>query len=526
MLAVAMLTGGLCWTHEARAIDIQGVENAAADLPRIYARLRPAGGGPLYESFLGADILAFFDTGASGILVSDETATELGLPRVTDVEFQDVGVGGVDSFDVSQPFMVELANFAGFDEPVYTHVYDNQRTQIGPVPAPVGNLFGGLDVFGMPLMLGKTVVFDSRPPNDPVNIGFIETTIYESSPSNPSVPLTHRTIVLSYGDFSRFTQVVATGPGAPPPPLPEPTLAHNPFVGPNPLLAIEPGDADDTPAVKVSYNGQSSEGSWLFDSGATVSMIKLTKAAELGVAYSTDPAHDGESDDPQLVGVPLEDQFQLTLTGVGGETKRAGFYLDALVLPTEEGSADADDPMNIRFLRAPVLVADISVKDPVTQDVLVLDGVLGMNFLTASWLADETPGAPISLDPIAGAFDFLVFDEPSGTLKLRFDPDLIAKGDLDATGSIDDLDIALFVAALQNADEAGFHVDVPWGVFQAGDFTGDNLVNAADIDGFVATMADATGLSPSEVRAMIPEPATMGIVLLLGPVVLRRGRGR
>ncbi len=89
----------------------------------------------------------------------------------------------------------------------------------------------------------------------------------------------------------------------------------------------------------------------------------------------------------------------------------AGFNLDSFLVPTMEGDG-------FNFLNAPVLVTDITVKDPLTLDTLTLDGIFGMNFMVAS--------ANIStFDIRAGAFNWVVFDEPNGVLGLDLKTDLI-----------------------------------------------------------------------------------------------------
>src|SRR5690242_6005910 len=80
------------------ATDIQ-VFNAGLDNPAINALLKPAGGG---DPFSGPDplgggdsfnIFGFLDTGASGVLLSKETASGLNVGMVPGVTFEDVGIG-------------------------------------------------------------------------------------------------------------------------------------------------------------------------------------------------------------------------------------------------------------------------------------------------------------------------------------------------------------------------------------------------------------------------------------------------
>jgi hypothetical protein len=116
-------------------------------------------------------------------------------------------------------------------------------------------------------------------------------------------------------------------------------------------------------------------------------------------------------------GERIADQFRLTLNGVGGDSVLAGFYLDDLMVRTMEGGLDDDSPDHFHFLHAPVLVGDITVKDPTKADgdpdqFLTLDGIFGMNFLIASGLIDSADdsngGLPSTIAP--GAFDWVTVD--------------------------------------------------------------------------------------------------------------------
>ena len=112
----------------ARATDIRGIMPAALDQPQINAAIRlPAAVGaplndPLYADFgqgtRAFNVTAFLDTGASGVLLSNNTASFLGdlynpgVPTATyngkTVVYQDVGVAGSDNFRVSIPVQVSI----------------------------------------------------------------------------------------------------------------------------------------------------------------------------------------------------------------------------------------------------------------------------------------------------------------------------------------------------------------------------------------------------------------------------------
>lgn len=402
--------------------DVSGVQAAALDQPQIHALFKStASGAPLTASDgMGGtsfDVQAFLDTGTSGMLLSQETAQGLGIASSTyqgqTVTYADVGVGGAELFDVSTPVYTSLAPFiptADVDNPAtYTSVYNQNygpvRTQINRTPAD--DLIGPLDILGMPLLQNKVMVMNPRPvenlenmytwvynPGTPFNAGAVDT--------NPGIPTTNRHVKLSYGNFTRFSQVTPTGAAGP-------NLNANPFIGPDPTRALLTNPPPDTtPPVQLTQGTHSTTGSFLFDTGAAASFISVNLANQLHVHYK---AGTYNTDNPVLVddnGTPLPNQFVIPLGGIGGTLNAAGFYADSLTLPTVEGQG-------IRFLKAPLLVADVSVQDPVTQQTLTLDGDFGMNFLVAS--ADISTGFPT--DITAGAFDWEVFDQPNGLLGLQ-----------------------------------------------------------------------------------------------------------
>jgi hypothetical protein len=110
-------------------------------------------------------------------------------------------------------------------------------------------------------------------------------------------------------------------------------------------------------------------------------------------------------------GTPIPNQFVLPLGGLGsnGPLNAAGFYLDSMSLQTAEGTT-------VQFTHAPVLVVDITVQDPATQQALTLDGDFGMNYLVASINLDASGlGGNSSASP----WDWVTFDQPHGVLGLE-----------------------------------------------------------------------------------------------------------
>lgn len=411
-------------------VDIIGVQNAALDQPQINALLRPGGGGdPLTADPLdpfGFSIQGFLDTGASGVLLSKETVDGLGVGRVPGVIYEDVGVGGSASFNVSTPLLVDLAPFTpltALDNPL---AYDQRsgplRVQINPNDADP--LIGAVDVFGMPVMQNRVVVMDPKPLNsfaDPM-----QTYLYnpgtpfrpQTAGSDPGIPHTSTSVALTFASFSRFSRIAPTGAEGP-------TQSANPFIGPNPLAKIDPKVAPgNVPGVGLKLGDREVNASLLLDTGAAASVISKDIAAQLGVRERPgalpgdppvlerfDPAH------PELPGTAIDNQFVVTLAGIGGNQQAAGFFLDAMIVHTREGNvANDNDPHHLRYLGAPVLVADISLQDPLTQQTFTLDGLFAMNFLVASVFFSE----PFTLgDFNPSPFDWIVFDPQQSVLALQ-----------------------------------------------------------------------------------------------------------
>jgi len=486
------------------ALVFSGVNEAALDQPRINAAITLPGSpdtpltatvddlifGGTTQTF---NIQAFFDTGASGVLMSKETAEALGVPLAEGVEFGDVGVGGISFFDVSEDVMVRLAPFtptADVDNPdtftsTYDQVFGPLRMQVAQTNASF--LTGPLDVFGMPVFQGKTVVMDTRPVGQIA--GTINTTVHDSADNAAFIPPAHLTIPTTDADFAPFTTVTPDGAQGP-------TLNDNPFIGPDPTAALgASSQANHTPGVKTFDDDQLVEGSWLFDTGAAASIISSDTAAGHHVRYV--PGTEGTENpqlerfdpaDPDAPGTPLAEQFTLQVGGVGGVTTKAGFFLESLTLPTVEGEP-------ITFTDAPALVADIELQDPDTLEKLTLDGILGMNYFAGS--------ASLDFSAInASAFDFFSFDQPTGAIGLTFNPAL-----LDTAGYLDAM-----ASGWQQPTDAGW---------DGGDLNGDGVVDEFDLARLAVMWPQGQSTTFAEAVAaagFVPEPGTAAVLVGLGGV--------
>jgi hypothetical protein len=447
------------------ATEIPGILPVAYDQPQIYGALVRSGDTPLVQELLGdAYFKAFLDTGASGIVLDPFYAGELGFNLTpyqyngTGVVFSDVAVGGSVDYQVSEPLELRLAAYQPYelvnDVGIFTTVYNQRsgpaRLQLGPIGST-----GEINVIGMPAMVGKVLVVDPKP-MDGVLLGLsaafdqLHSYVYhpgtpyfaDTSYTDPGIPATDRHIRLTMVDVSRFTATSPAGAEAP-------ALARNPFIGPNPLNAIDGSvPAGSTPGITITRGELNATGSFLFDTGAAFSFISEAMAAQLQVRYragtfgtaapvleSFDPAN------PGLEGTALTQTIQYDVSGIGGAVTVAGFYLDALLVRTTEGDpANPDDPAHLRYTHTPVIVYDVAVKDPTNNDELVLDGVFGMNMLVASALVEFIiPGFPVIADVRLAPFDWLVFDEPNALLGVNIGRSI--DDDADDDGVRDAVDI-------------------------------------------------------------------------------------
>lgn len=419
---------------------------------------------------------AFLDTGASGHLLSNETAgigedldpdnpaDGLGVVRQkvggNYATFEDVGGGGSVQFHISEPLYMQygphttLSAFSIPGDPdfhpklgeFYSMPTTPSRTQIGPVPRPDPfDSLAGLDVVGMPAMQGKVVVMDNRGLNqfavtqDLDDAAVMNTFIYNPGTAfdpvdaaetqlsvNPGIPTVNRRIKLSYANLDPFSTTSA-GAAAP-------TTSTNPFVGKDPVKLLDGVSQPDTPGITVSYDNRNATGNFLLDTGAGASFISRAMAGKMGIHY--DPARlpgdpqGGTPADPQLLdanGNPLPEQFQLTIAAFGADDPNdngdssniviSGFYLDFLLVRTMEGDAANDnDPNHLKFIHAPILVNDISTSRLVNGNLetLTLDGVFGMNFLAATAIPPTSIFDPVFTSP--GAFDWIVYNDAEGWL--------------------------------------------------------------------------------------------------------------
>jgi hypothetical protein len=360
---------------------LDGVYEAAIDLPRISFILKREPNGPAMNS--AGDLLqnyAFLDTGASGVLLSRQTATAVGLATEPNARFVDVGIGGEEYFDVSEPVHIGLGDFelTGIRNEKSYKLLGPGRIQLRREGLSL--LGEGIDVMGMPVMAGRVFVLDSGATNE---AGFFAACIKERG--DESIPESDIVVALRFENFLNTSNPRNKGP--------LPSLSYNPVID----------------NVVVSYRGKSSKGNWLLDTGATISFISSEQAQRLGLVDKRGTAL-------------VRKAFSLPLGGVGTMVDVPGFEVDRLTVPTLSGG-------DLVFHKARIGVHDVRYFDEEEGKFAVLEGVFGSNFLCASakiegFSAENVlamifqQDASFDFDIGRTAFDKIVLDMEKGLLGL------------------------------------------------------------------------------------------------------------
>ncbi len=371
----ALILAIVVFTSSAQAdpndLNFDGMLQNAADLPKILFLMKrePNGEPLLYEGIFWPNY-AYLDTGASGLLLSKDTADAFEIEIDPNGEYLDVGVGGYEAFDVSEPL-----HFATYIYDFWDHHIENPETYFyngGPWRLQVKQYPEGIfaiDVLGMPIMAGKTVVFYPEPTNQ---LDFFTAEIKE--PNDPAIPLADFNVPLR---FEKYINPGLIGELHTPP---LPALAYNPVID----------------NVIMEYEDKSTTANLVLDTGGTISLMSTARAADLGL---TD-----EYGNPI---VPRD--FNALIVGIGGQIDIDGYQIDNLILPTLNG-------YNLVYNNARIYVHDISVLDEDTGEFITIDGIFGSNFFCASYIdlfhSDYTltPYQTIVLDTQKGLIGFDVND--------------------------------------------------------------------------------------------------------------------
>ena len=207
----------------ALAVDIEGVQPIGFDQPQVELILQPEAGGDPYLFDLGFgiklfNITAFLDTGSSGIVISPFTADPLGVPRNAGRESSKMSRSAAARSSPSRnrstcawrPMATRTWAIWPRFQTVYNQAYNSVRLQIGPTNLSPDPASLPVDIVGMPVMMGKTVVMDPKPLNIPVGLPEpMKTYIYDpgtpfnpaTADSNPGIPTTSHHVAAQLRQF-------------------------------------------------------------------------------------------------------------------------------------------------------------------------------------------------------------------------------------------------------------------------------------------------------------------------------------
>jgi len=329
------------------------------DIPYIWALFRRSPGGEPLPDPEESAVQMFFDSGASGILLSRETREALGIHSEPNANFVDVGVGGEQDFEVSESLYIALADHWQLETPDENQFHED----LGPwrlmlaIDYVEGLLAQPIDIVGIPGMAGKSVVLTIETLDFfGMQIPYYVTQIVE--PNDPGIPELDIEVKVQFTDFLYTSHPNNQGP--------LPVLGYNPVIE----------------NIQISYEGSNSVGDWLLDTGAQLSMISTAQAETLGLVDSnSDPI--------------VEPEFYQPIGGVGSQVLVPVFLIDTVSIPTLNG-------FELVYGNPYVGVLDIGTIDEHTGEPIILDGIFGTNFLGYSY--------DMSLNIVIGPYNSIVFD--------------------------------------------------------------------------------------------------------------------
>ena len=127
------------------------------DIPYIWILFRRTPGGEPLADPQELLVQAFYDCGASSVLLSRETRDILGINADPNASFVDVGVGGEEEFEVSEPLYIALADHNLLEEPLESDFHED----LGPwrlmltIDEVQDILQQPIDIVGTPAWLAK-----------------------------------------------------------------------------------------------------------------------------------------------------------------------------------------------------------------------------------------------------------------------------------------------------------------------------------------------------------------------------------
>lgn len=324
-------------------------------------------------------IPVFFDTGASGNLLSQTNSSNLRIP-LSGEHYQDQGIGGLETFNVSQPTVLGIAPSSTIpagtsDDPASMTNFGTfkfqvrQQDQTDPFlgePLP-------FDIVGTPV-LRHTVLHVQ--PNQPVDLDIgltgtaqiMHSELLTSMPSNLPSKGVFR-IPVQWTNY--LTTAQQNGPV---------TVEENPAI-----QGVQIVDG------RKPANQQSAPQPWLLDTGGSITIIGRDYATSVGIDLANE--------------VPIN---SVTVFGVGNDQRTLnGYHIDELKIPIANGDT--------------LVYTDMTVYVPADASSLPGDigGILGVNNFAPAFddinNVDPNTGLPILTD---SRYSDWYFDGPNGQLVL------------------------------------------------------------------------------------------------------------
>jgi hypothetical protein len=325
---------------------------------------------------IGFSFPVIFDSGASGNLISRSTRDAFSIPT-TGQKYQDVGIGGTETFDVTPLTRLLLGpsgvGIIGADTLSNYSAAGDYKFQAKIQDVNVGGLDAPFDLIGTPFLRSKVLHVQ---PNTTDFTTFYDTMHTEILSTMPTTGIPTKGVFHVPLQFQNFVDLSG---GTPPV-----TVGFNPVI----------------PGVQVTdsrqaANQQSAPQAWLLDTGGSVTIIGRDYATSIGIKLGVE--------------TPL---YTVQVFGVGGEQRTLnGYKVQHLSVPLSTGDKLVYDNA-IVFVPADVNTLPAN-----------LGGIFGVNMLAPAFsMVNQSTGTPTDLTPsrysdwyLDGPGNQLVLVDPSST---------------------------------------------------------------------------------------------------------------
>ena len=303
------------------------------------------------------------DTGANSVLIVSDAAADLEANgySATDGTYLEQGVAGYMTFDVSDPYRLEVTGSDGGTNVMVPHdavrVMSSPDIELAGASAESGGIPG---LVGMPAMDGRVTTFDFEPWEGITDL-------------LDMVPMGVRfSDALPVDDGHRYTvgldnRVTFDAEDGAEPGTPVPVWSDIPFFD-----------------ATVRHRGRESTGAFLLDTGAQMSMIAPSLAFDLGL----DEDGDGDFTNEAITTIPIG--------GVGGSKDVPVLVVEQFRIPTDQGvDLVWHDPWTGRVVQLTPVGGPIQI-----------DETGGVAFYEVELLAQPSQDVTISLSSPDGQLQF------------------------------------------------------------------------------------------------------------------------